>query len=81
MVWGNKVFLSTVVNLGESEAPKKGLYFGGDRPKPPETPHQWKVYCLDVTSGTVLWDKQVHEGPPQSFDPSEEQLRVRNARH
>ncbi len=66
VVWGDKVFLSTVVNLGESEAPKKGLYFGGDRPKPPEAVHQWKVYCLDLKSGTVLWDRMVHEGPPQS---------------
>ncbi|HVU89963.1 MAG TPA: PQQ-binding-like beta-propeller repeat protein [Pirellulales bacterium] len=66
VVWGDKVFLSTVVNLGESEAPKKGLYFGGDRPKPSEAVHQWKVYCLDLKSGTVLWDRTVHEGPPQS---------------
>jgi len=66
VVWGNKIFLTTVINVGESEAPKKGLYFGGDRPKPPETPHQWKVYCLDLNNGSVLWDKLVHEGPPQS---------------
>ena len=66
VVWGDKVFLSTVVNLGESEAPKKGLYFGGDRPKPSEAAHQWKVYCLDLKSGTVLWDRTAHEGPPQS---------------
>ncbi len=66
VVWGDKVFLSTVVNLGESEAPKKGLYFGGDRPKPSEAVHQWKVYCLDLKSGSVLWDRTVHEGPPQS---------------
>ena len=44
IVWGNKIFLTTVVNLGESEPPKKGLYFGGDRPKPADahcnpTPH------------------------------------------
>jgi outer membrane protein assembly factor BamB len=66
VVWGDKVFLSTVVNQGESEAPKKGLYFGGDRPKPSEAVHQWKVYCLDLKSGTILWDRMVHEGPPQS---------------
>jgi outer membrane protein assembly factor BamB len=66
VVWGHKVILTTVINAGESEAPKKGLYFGGDRPKPPETPHQWKVYCLDLTNGSVLWDKLAHEGPPQS---------------
>jgi outer membrane protein assembly factor BamB len=65
IVWGNKVFLTAVINVGESEAPKKGLYFGGDRPKPPETPHQWKVFCLDLNTGSILWDKLVHEGPPE----------------
>src|SRR5437867_1701910 len=34
VVWGKRVFLSTVVNQGESELPKKGLYFGGERPRP-----------------------------------------------
>ncbi len=66
VVWGNKVFLTAVVNVGESEEPKKGLYFGGNREKPPETLHQWKVYCLDLNSGAILWEKQVHEGIPTS---------------
>ena len=26
IVWGNKIFLTTVVNLGETEDPKKGLF-------------------------------------------------------
>ena len=66
VVWGDRVFLTTVVNTGESEAPKKGLYFGGDRPEPPTAPHQWKVFCLDLATGEVVWERQVHEGPPQS---------------
>ena len=32
VAWGNRVFLTAVVNSGESEPPKKGLYFGGDPP-------------------------------------------------
>ncbi|MHC4249090.1 MAG: hypothetical protein ACYS9X_08180, partial [Planctomycetota bacterium] len=32
VVWGGRVFLTSVVNLGELEPPKKGLYFGGNRP-------------------------------------------------
>ena len=66
VVWGNKVFVTTVINSGESEEPKKGLYFGGDRPKPAQSIHQWKVYCLDLGTGEVLWDQQVHAGIPTS---------------
>lgn len=64
IVWGDRIFLTTVVNLGESEAPKKGLYFGGNRPEPPKSAHQWIVMCLGLDSGKILWQKQVHEGEP-----------------
>ena len=64
IVWGDRVFLTTVINSEKSEEPKKGLYFGGDRPKPVDAVHQWKVLCLDLSTGKVLWEKQVHEGKP-----------------
>lgn len=66
IIWGKRVFLTTVVNSGVSEEPKKGLYFGGNRPDAPDTVHQWKVCCLDLESGTILWERQVHEGKPRS---------------
>jgi len=66
IVWGSRVFLTTVVNTGETEAPKKGLYFGGDRPQPPASPHLWRVLCLDLPTGELLWERQVHEGVPQT---------------
>jgi outer membrane protein assembly factor BamB len=66
IVWGERVFVTTVVNLGETEAPKKGLYFGGNRLKIPDTIHQWKALCLDLKSGEVLWEKELHSGKPKS---------------
>ena len=66
IVWGDRVFLTTVINTGKAEEPKKGLYFGGDRPKPPDTMHQWKIYCLDLKTGKVRWERQVHEGRPET---------------
>lgn len=66
VVWGNNVFLTTVVNRGETEVPKKGLYFGGERPQPPGTVHLWKLYCLDLASGKVRWERTVHQSKPQS---------------
>ncbi len=66
VVWGNRVVITTVVNTGTSEEPKKGLYFGGNRPTPPESLHQWKVLCLDLESGKILWERQVHEGVPET---------------
>ncbi|MFT4639427.1 MAG: outer membrane protein assembly factor BamB [Verrucomicrobiales bacterium] len=66
VVWGNRVFLTTSINSGETEPAKKGLYFGGNREKA-ETIHEWKVLCYDLITGKPLWDYQVHRGvPPQA---------------
>ncbi len=66
VVWGNRLFVTTVVNSAESEPPKKGLYFGGERLKPPSSEHVWKVICLDVTTGKALWEQVVHRGEPKT---------------
>jgi outer membrane protein assembly factor BamB len=66
LVWRDRVFLTTVVNEGETEQPKKGLYFGGNRPDVPTTLHRWKVCCLDLHTGRPIWEKVAHEGVPKS---------------
>lgn len=66
VVWGDTVFVTSVVNLGSTEPLKKGLYFGGDRPDPPRDEHEWKVSCLDLPSGNVRWEKTVHKGAPST---------------
>jgi outer membrane protein assembly factor BamB len=66
VVWNDHVFLTTVINTGTTEEAKKGLYFGGDRPTPPESIHRWMVICLDLKTGEIRWERQVHEGKPES---------------
>src|SRR2546423_11991745 len=39
IVWGNKIFLTSVVRDGDVEPPKKGLYLGGERPTPSKDTH------------------------------------------
>ena len=64
IVWGDRILLTAVVNDGESEEPKKGLYFGGNRPDPADTLHHWRVYCLDLNDGETVWEREVHQGKP-----------------
>ncbi len=66
VVWGNRVFLSTVINSGVTEPLKKGLYFGGDRLDIPKTTHEWKAMCLELSTGKVNWEKTVRTGTPTS---------------
>ena len=63
IVWGDNIFVTTVVSAVEGEKPKKGLYFGGER-KTPDNIHRWVVYCVDWKTGKVRWERDVHKGVP-----------------
>ncbi len=63
IVWGDRVFITSVVPGGDTEAPQKGLYFGGERPAP-KTEHRWMVYALDWTTGKIAWEREAHRGLP-----------------
>ncbi len=65
IVWGERVFITTSIREGgQPEAVKKGLYFGGDRPAPDES-HRWAVYCLDLATGEIEWEREVLKGVPE----------------
>lgn len=63
IVWGDKLFLTTCAGPGQGDAPKKGLYFGGEKPAE-NAELEWKVLCLELSTGKVLWEKTVHKGVP-----------------
>lgn len=64
IVWGNRVFLTTVVSAGEIEPAKKGLYFGGERKEISKAEHRWLTFCYDLESGAELWRADAHHGTP-----------------
>src|SRR4030095_8237492 len=59
--WGGRVFVTSVINSGETEPPKKGLYFGGERPAS-QAEHRWMVYCLDWRAGKGRWGRESPRG-------------------
>ncbi len=65
IVWGDRIFLTSVISADSKEAPKKGLYFGGERPIPTDE-HRWMVYAVDFKTGKILWEKEVQRGAPPS---------------
>src|SRR5450432_2232882 len=66
VVWDERIFLTSVISSNQQEAPKKGLYFGGNRLEPPPGEHRWMVYCADWKTGRLLWEREVHRGAPAS---------------
>jgi len=66
IVWGDRIYITTAVSSGETEKPKKGLYLGGERRDVIRPAHQWKVICLELSSGKIIWEQVVYKGTPAS---------------
>jgi outer membrane protein assembly factor BamB len=62
VVWGDHVFLTSVVSTTPQEAPKPGYYLG-DWPAS-TAPHKWMVYDFDFRTGKLRWERQVSAVPP-----------------
>ena len=65
IVWGDRVFVSSVHSDADYEKPKAGLYLGRGRPVPPDTIHHWMVYCLSLKTGKLIWKHETHSGKPK----------------
>lgn len=65
IVWGDRVFLTTVVGEDSSQTPSKGLYLGQGVREPAKGEHQWLVYCFDLKSGKEVWKHEAHTGLPK----------------
>src|SRR5258707_11479832 len=52
VVWGDHIFVTSAINSGQSEAPKPGLYMGGERPAP-TAQHRWMLYDVEFASGKI----------------------------
>ena len=62
VVWGDHLFITSVVNTGTQEPPRPGFYLGN---WPASTaPHRWMVYDVDVQSGKIRWSREVSSAPP-----------------
>jgi putative pyrroloquinoline-quinone binding quinoprotein/putative pyrroloquinoline-quinone-binding quinoprotein len=66
VVWGDRIFLTSVISTVAPEAPKKGLYFGGNREGIPADEHRWMVYAVDWKTAKIVWEREVHRGVPAS---------------
>jgi len=64
VVWGDRIFLTSVISTTAPEVPKKGLYFGGNRESVPTDEHRWMVYAMDWKTGKIAWEREVHRGVP-----------------
>lgn len=64
IIWGDSLFVTAAVRAaGESEL-KVGLY-GNIESVQDDSEHEWRIICLDKSSGQVKWDKVAHKAVPR----------------
>lgn len=64
VVWGNRVFVTSLVTNEKVVAPKSGFYAPRDT-RIPAGDVRWTAFCLDAGTGKILWEKEVHKGRPR----------------
>ena len=64
IIWGNRVFITEAILDETSLPPDTALSGEANRVNPPEGIYRWMVYCLDLESGELLWDRIAYEGKP-----------------
>jgi outer membrane protein assembly factor BamB len=65
IVWGDRVFLTSVVSGGPTKVPEKGMYLGEGVREPAKGVHRWMVYCFDLNAGGLRWQQEAYRGQPQ----------------
>lgn len=64
VVWGDRIFVSTAVSSDPEPYLRVGLY--GESPDHPEDiVHDFRVYCLDRSTGKIVWEKTACSGVPK----------------
>jgi outer membrane protein assembly factor BamB len=70
VVWGDRVFVTTAVVLAApgaepGAAADAAVNLRDGTSVAATSRHAWRLYCLDRTSGRILWERTAHEGVPR----------------
>ena len=64
IVWGDRVFVTSAISSQAGASFKRGLHGEGDA-SPDVSVHEWKLFCFDLRSGKLLWDRVAYKGVPK----------------
>ncbi|MHC4692435.1 MAG: outer membrane protein assembly factor BamB family protein [Planctomycetota bacterium] len=63
-IWGDRVFVTTAVKDEGQARLKVGLY-GDVKSEKEENNFSWRLYCIDKSSGKILWHRESYKGKPR----------------
>jgi outer membrane protein assembly factor BamB len=64
VVWGDQLFVSTAIS-GRTDAKLRPGLYGDIESVQDDTPHEWRVYCLNKKTGAIVWQRTAHTGVPK----------------
>jgi outer membrane protein assembly factor BamB len=64
-IWGNKIFVTSAVSAAGTAPLRVGLYGDGDSADD-NGEQSWVVYCLDKTTGKILWQRVATKNAPKT---------------
>ena len=64
IVWGDNLFVTTAVSTEDEGDVKTGIY-GSIESVQDSSVHQWILYCVDKSTGKIIWNQIAHEGVPK----------------
>jgi len=64
IVWGDRVFLTEAILDENSVPPDTSSNEQRPQVNPPDGTYRWMVYCLDLESGELIWERVAYEGKP-----------------
>ena len=65
IIWDGRVFVTTAISSDAKPEFITGREGGAGKPSGDTSKHIWRVYCLDLHSGKIVWEKTACEGVPK----------------
>lgn len=65
VVWDDRVYITTAISEEDNSGYLTGIY-GDIEPVPDSSEHVWMVYCIDKSTGTILWEQEANRGIPKT---------------
>ena len=64
VIWGDLLCVTSAISAKTEAGLRVGLY-GDIASVEDDTPHEWRVFCLDKNSGAIAWQQTAHKGVPK----------------
>lgn len=64
IIWGDRVFVTAAISTGESLKPRMSGRPGAHDNLPVDHKHQFVVFAMDRSDGSIVWRRVVHEAVP-----------------